>query len=407
MKLLVQKFGGTSTVSRESRAHCVEHIKRAVDQGYAVVVVVSAMGRLGSPYATDSLLSLLENEPLLAKSELDLFLSAGETISAGVFSNALLNSGIRNTILTGGQAGIITDNQYNNASILSLNPLLLKEKLTQYPVVLVPGFQGITEDGFLTTLGRGGSDTTASAIGTALEAEFIDIFTDVNGVYTADPNIVKEAQPLLSMTYNESCNLANMGAKVIHPRAVEMAMKGNVPIRIRSTFSNETGTMITSYTKDQSYRENLITGITQTKGIKQFTVLREFDDTLFPLRVFKCLKEQKINVDFINITPDHTTFTIQKNDESLSRHLLENSEGYKVQIREESLAKVAIVGANMSGVPGVMSRIVESLTKSSIEIYQSADSHSTIWVLIPELKMNQAVRILHNEFILSKNRLQS
>ncbi len=182
----------------------------------------------------------------LSPREQDLLLSCGEIISASTLSGILNREGISNTVLTGGQAGIITNNQYNNAQILTVNPIRVQEELEQDRVVILAGFQGKTIDGEITTLGRGGSDTTATALGVALKADTVDIFTDVEGIMTADPRIVEDAAPLDTVTYSEICNLAFQGAKVIHPRAVELAMQTNVPIRVRSTMSDHPGTLVSS-----------------------------------------------------------------------------------------------------------------------------------------------------------------
>jgi aspartate kinase len=226
MKVIVQKFGGTSVATSQMRERVLHHIQTALAEDYQVVAVVSAMGRKGEPYATDTLLELTKGEQLknLSSREQDLLLSCGEIISASVLSSLLTHHEIQNCVLTGGQAGIITNNQYSNAQIVSLNPKRLHEELNQGKVVIVTGFQGQTADGEITTLGRGGSDTTATALGVALNAEYVDIFTDVDGVLTADPRIVEEATPLEMVTYTEMCNLAFQGAKVVHPRAVEIAM---------------------------------------------------------------------------------------------------------------------------------------------------------------------------------------
>ncbi|AUZ41384.1 aspartate kinase, partial [Bacillus sp. MBGLi79] len=243
MKIIVQKFGGTSVKDDRGRKLALSHIQEAVNEGYKAVVVVSAMGRKGDPYATDSLLDLLYGgQDTITEREQDMLLSCGETISSVVFASMLLENGIKAAALTGAQAGFLTDNNHTNAKILEMKPERLVSMLADHDAVVVAGFQGATAKGDITTIGRGGSDTSAAALGAALDAEFIDIYTDVEGVMTADPRIVEKAKPLPVITYTEICNLAYQGAKVIHPRAVEIAMQAKVPIRVRSTYSNETGT---------------------------------------------------------------------------------------------------------------------------------------------------------------------
>lgn len=246
MKILVQKFGGTSVAKPEQRERVVHHVRKALAGGYRVVVVVSAMGRKGEPYATDTLLELPKQYGnQIAPREKDLLMSCGEIISATTLSTLFHQREIDNVVLTGGQAGIITNNQHTNAQIVTVNPKRVLRELEKGKVVIVTGFQGSTTDGEMTTLGRGGSDTTATALGGALRAECVDIFTDVEGIMTADPRIVKDATQLDKVTYTEICNLAFQGAKVIHPRAVEIAMQTNVPIRVRATMSDHPGTLVT------------------------------------------------------------------------------------------------------------------------------------------------------------------
>ena len=230
-----------------SRQHAKKHIEKALADGYKVVVVVSAMGRKGDSYATDTLLSLIGgNQSKVTKRENDLLLSCGEIISSVVFANMLKENGIDATALTGAQAGFRTNNDHSQAKIIEMKCDRLLRELEDNDVVVVAGFQGAAKNGDITTIGRGGSDTSAAALGAALQAEWIDIFTDVEGIMTADPRIAENARQLSVVTYTELCNMAYQGAKVIHPRAVEIAMQAKVPIRIRSTYSDNLGTLVTS-----------------------------------------------------------------------------------------------------------------------------------------------------------------
>jgi aspartate kinase len=401
MRIIVQKFGGTSVADEKSKLHCVEHIKNAQNEGFDhIVVVISAMGRLGGAYSTDTLLSLLQPDCSLPRRERDMLLATGEMISACVFSNLLFQYGIANSVLTGGQAGIITDDSFGEAKIIELKPKRIKEEFEKGNVVIVAGFQGTTYDGELTTLGRGGSDTSATALGVALEAEIVEIFTDVEGIYTADPRIVEDARPISSITYYEICNLAHLGAKVIHPRAIEIAMQKNIPIRVRSTFSDSLGTLVTNMTElerpPNNITDRLITGITQSPNLTQIKVIKEKNEVSLHLNVFKAMKEYQISVDFINVYPDGVSYTIAESNTAKAMEILEEL-GYKYAIRE-NCAKVSVVGANMAGVPGVMSQIMEALSEVQIEVYQSADSHTTIWVLVRHEDMVKAVKALHKKF---------
>ncbi|MDB5083410.1 MAG: aspartate kinase [Bacilli bacterium] len=398
MRILVQKFGGTSLATAESRAQAMGHILDARQQGYSLVVVVSAMGRKGDPYATDTLIELLEARESADLRDLDLLLSCGEIISAVTLSSMLRAQGIDTIVLTGGQAGIVTSRQFSSARILNIDPTRILEELKQGRVVIVTGFQGITDQGEITTLGRGGSDTTATALGVELDAEIVHIFTDVEGIMTADPHIVADASRLKTVSYTEICNLAYQGAQVIHPRAVEIAMQKNIPIRVRSTMSKDEGTLVTSssYAQFMEKRTNdrLVTGITQTTNITQLRI--NIDGTKAALKVFQTIADHHISVDFISVTPQGVAFTVSNLDvEKAIAHL--QQQGFEPAVRR-NCAKVAAVGAGIAGVPGVMAQIVEALEAHSIDILQSADSHTTIWCLVEEKDMITAVRALHSKF---------
>ncbi|MED4285700.1 aspartate kinase [Priestia megaterium] len=400
MKIIVQKFGGTSVASSESRQHCFKHIRQGLEENYKVIVVVSAMGRTGDAYATDTLISLA---PHITGREKDLLMNTGELISACVFSSELVEQGISSRVLTGGQAGIITNNDFNEAGILELRPERMLKELETTDVLVVTGFQGISDDLEITTLGRGGSDTSATALGASVNAEYVDIFTDVEGVMTADPRIVQDAQILLKTTYNEICNLAYQGAKVIHPRAVEIAMQYNIPIRVRSTFSDFTGTLITNQSEldEQNQRDNgqFLTGITQTSGIIQFVVKTNMSYSLQD-ELFSLLENSNVSLDLINITQNSVGFTVKKDKTKKVEEILTNLNlAFK---HRDDVVKISLVGASMTGVPGVVRKIVHTLYANDIPILQSTDSHTTIWVLVPEEQSKDAIRALHNSFGLDK-----
>jgi len=402
MKIIVQKFGGTSIQSDEDRREAVKHVKKAVDEGYKVVVVVSAMGRKGAPYATDTLLSLTENYTL-SEREIDLVISCGETISSVVFSGVLQSEGLTSEALTGGQAGFRTSDNFMNAKIMDVDTRAILQKLEAIDVVVVAGFQGQTARGEITTIGRGGSDTSAAALGVALEAEWIDIFTDVEGIMTADPRIVLDARHLQVLTYDEVCNMAYQGAKVIHPRAVEIAMQAKVPIRIRSTTSQRPGTLITSIkkmNKGQDVQEHIITGITYMNDITQIKVKAEQDHYDVQSKVFKAMAAQGISVDFFNINPQEVVYTVSQEATERAIAALERL-GFHPELKR-NCAKVSVVGAGIAGVPGVTSKIVHALADQGIQILQSADSHTTIWVLIENNYLSEAVNALHKAFELGK-----
>lgn len=400
MKVIVQKFGGTSVKDEESRLRAYHHIQNAVNEGHKVVAVVSAMGRKGDPYATDTLLDKVEgSNTTLSKREVDLLLSCGETISAVVMSHLLNKQGLKAQAMTGALAGFRTTNDFSNAKIIDMKCDRLIQTLESVDVVVVAGFQGLSKSGNVATLGRGGSDTSAAALGAALTAEFVDIFTDVEGIMTADPRIVKNARPLQSVTYNEICNMAYQGAKVIHPRAVEIAMQAKVPIRVRSTNSDTLGTLVTTLTRGKAgsdVRERLITGIAHVSSVSQIKVESKESHYNVQAEVFKAMANEQISVDFINISPNGVIYTVSEEVTDKAINIL-NKLGYKPKV-QRGCAKVSAVGAGMSGVPGVTAKIVNALSSKGIQILQSADSHSTIWVLIKEEDLVEAVNSLHNVF---------
>jgi len=401
MRILIQKFGGSSLATVEKRRRAIHHIKLALEKGYAICVVVSAMGRKGDPYATDTLLQLIrDNGNGLEPRDVDLLLSCGEIISASVMASMLNAENIPAAVLTGQQAGIVTNDDYNDAQILKVHPERILAELRQGKVVIVTGFQGSTENGEITTLGRGGSDTSATALGVALKAEIIDIFTDVAGIMTADPRIVEEARSLSVLTYTEVCNMAYQGAKVIHPRSVEIASQAGIPLRIRSTFSDDEGTLITSHrngkNKDGEVKDRVITGIAHVPNLTQIKVMAKEGQYDVQVEVFKAMAANRISVDFINVNPREVAYTVRREQDQKAIELIRNL-GYEV-IATPNCAKVSCVGAGMAGVPGVMAQIVEALTGEDIRILQSADSHTTIWVLVYEKDMIRAVQALHKKF---------
>ncbi|WP_409305477.1 aspartate kinase [Peribacillus sp. SCS-155] len=405
MKIIVQKFGGTSVRDEDSRKHAMRHIQNAIHDGYKVVVVVSAMGRKGEPYATDTLLSLVDGpESKISKREQDLLLSVGETISSVVFTNMLLSSGIKAAAYTGAQAGFRTNSDFTNAKIIDMKCERIKKDLEEYDAIVVAGFQGAAKNGDVTTLGRGGSDTSASALGAALNAEWVDIFTDVDGIMTADPRIAENARPLSFVTYNEVCNMAYQGAKVIHPRAVEIAMQAKVPIRIRSTYSDGIGTIVTTIHKGgqgSDIRERLVTGIAHVPRITQIKVNAKEGQYNLQAEVFKAMANATISVDFINIYPNGVVYTVAEEATERAIAILREL-GHEPAV-QEGCAKVSVVGAGINGVPGVAAKIVTALSEKGIGILQSADSHTTIWVLVKEEDLVEAVNALHDAFELHKD----
>jgi len=400
LRVLIQKFGGSSVAKPEDRQRVVRQVLKAQQEGFSVVVVVSAMGRRGAPYATDTLLDLIAGQEVDNR-EKDLLLSCGEIISGVVLVGALKEAGLPAVCLTGAQAGIITDGRFGDARIMRVEPQRVLRELEAGRVVVVAGFQGVSADGEITTLGRGGSDTTAAALGVALEAEAVEIFTDVDGLKTADPRIVEDARTLRTVTYNELCQLAYEGARVIHPRAVEIAREKNIPLRIRSTFNDDPGTLVVAsqaaFGGTPISGDRLITGITNVGGLTQLKVKLTAEKTAGEL--FSRLASEGISVDFINLFPREAIFTVANSAAPRALAVL-REQGFSVEARP-NCAKVAAVGAAMRGVPGVMAAIVTALSQEEIPILQSADSYTSIWCLVDEGHMEKAVRALHRQFKLS------
>ncbi|MHC1758564.1 MAG: aspartate kinase [Negativicutes bacterium] len=403
MRILVQKFGGTSVSTAENRQLAAEKISHAIEKGFSPVIVISAMGRNGQPYATDTLIGVArETHSLLSRRELDMMMGCGEIISAVVMASTLQNCGLDAIVLTGGQAGIITDNQFGNARILKVDPSRVRAELAAGKIPVVCGFQGVSAEGDLTTLGRGGSDTTASALGAALPAETIEIYTDVDGIMTADPRLVPHAHILDRISYAEVSQLAHQGAKVIHPRAVEFAMQKNIPLVVKSTFSNAPGTLITTSaqveeTCDAGISDRVATGVTYVKKISQVAVELAADNKPADNSgIFKILACSGINVDLINILPRQVLFTVQEDDDAETRQRLRDA-GYQLTVLQ-NCAKVSVVGGGMGDVPGVMAGFVEALASKGIPLLQTVDSQTSISALIDGKYLEIAVSALHSQF---------
>jgi aspartate kinase len=393
MKILIQKFGGTSVSTQEKRRFVACKVLNAKDDGYFPVVVVSAMGRKGEPYATDTLLSLIDDDFKLANPlAIDLLMSCGETISTVIMCNELNNIHIDAVPLTGGQAGIITDCNYNNAAILNVETKRILDILKDGKIPVVAGFQGMDEKGYITTIGRGGSDVTAAILGAALDAAETQIYTDVDGIMTADPRIVSEATLIKKISYDEIFQFADQGAKVIHPRAVEISKKYNIPLVIKNTMNECAGTVISNLGSDVC--ESIITGITHMNNRVQVKVCKNLDSNYDDL--FDILAENLISIDLINVFPKEKIFTIDEKDFIKFENLIK--EFNMVYSFVKNCSKLSIIGSKMRGIPGVMARILKSLTRENIEVLQTADSHMTIWCLVETGYAEKAINALHREF---------
>jgi aspartate kinase len=392
-QIIVQKFGGTCLQTEENRMLTARRIWKAKKQGIFPIVVVSAMGRIGDPYSTDSLLSLCQEAyEVIRPRERDLLLSCGEIISAVMITQNLEKMGLKAKAFTGFQAGIITDESYNNSNVIGFSPYLLKQAIAEDYIPVISGFQGMSRNGEITTLGRGGSDTSASLIASILQAARIEIYSDVEGIYTADPNFITSADLISEMTYREVHEMANQGAKVIHPQAVLIAENKSIPIHIRHLFLDNQETIIAD-----AIQKRPVTAVTSKKDILFIEIKVKQKNEL---EVFSYLFENNISADFIDIRPAEITFIVQKENQIYVEEILQRQQ-YDFQIVAH-FVKVSVIGSGMTGVPGIMAKIIFALQKENIKIYQTTDSHTTISCLIDTNKEEKALQALHDEFNLKK-----
>lgn len=406
MGLIVQKFGGTSVGSAERILNVAERVREEKERGNDVVVVVSAMGK-----TTDQLVSLakeIATQP--NKREMDMLLTTGEQITISLLSMALNHKGIEAVSFTGWQAGIFTEEIHGNARITKIETDAVNKQLSKGKVVIVAGFQGITADGEITTLGRGGSDTTAVALAAALKADKCDIYTDVTGVYTTDPRYVKDARKLLAVSYDEMLELANLGAGVLHPRAVEFAKNYNVPLEVRSSMERISGTVIE---EEATMEENLIVrGVAFEGEITRVTVLGLPNSLSGLSTIFTTLAKNHINVDIIiqSSTDAHATnlsFSIKSEDLEQTLTVLEENREvleYEQIEWEMKLAKVSIVGSGMVSNPGVAAEMFKVLADHEIHVKMVSTSEIKVSAVVAETNMIRAVEVLHEAFNLSENK---
>ncbi|WP_042354858.1 aspartate kinase [Bacillus rubiinfantis] len=400
MGIIVQKFGGTSVGSTERIVNVAERVKEETDKGNHVVVVVSAMGK-----TTDQLVNMAkEITTIPSKREMDMLLSTGEQVTISLLSMALQEKGIQTVSYTGWQAGIITEPVHGNARIIKINTEALEEQLKAGKVIIVAGFQGITENGEITTLGRGGSDTTAVALAAALKADKCDIYTDVTGVFTTDPRYVKKARKLLSVSYDEMLELANLGAGVLHPRAVEFAKNYQVRLEVRSSMERVNGTIIEG---EATLEQNLVVrGVAFEDEITKVTVLGLQNSLTSLSTIFTTLAQNQINVDIIiqSTTEAGTanlSFSIHTDDWLETLNVLEDHKeklGYEQLDAENKLAKVSIVGSGMISNPGVAAKMFEVLAANNIAVKMVSTSEIKVSAVVEERYMQKAVEVLHDAF---------
>lgn len=403
--LVVQKYGGSSVGDAERIRRVAERIVATRKAGNDVVVVVSAMGD-----TTDELLDLAEQVcPAPPPREMDMLLTSGERISNALVAMAISSLGAEAQSFTGSQAGVITTSSHGKAKIIDVTPGRVRSALDEGKIVLVAGFQGVSQDTKdVTTLGRGGSDTTAVALAAALNADVCEIYTDVDGIYTADPRIVPNARHLATVSFEEMLEMAACGAKVLMLRCVEYARRYNVPVHVRSSYSTKPGTMVSGSMEDIPVEEAILTGVAHDRSEAKVTVVGLDDKPGYAAKVFRAVADAEINIDMVlqNVSKVETgktdiTFTCPKElgpiaVEKLST--LKEEIGFSSILYDDHIGKVSLVGAGMKSHPGVTATFCEALSEAGVNIELISTSEIRISVLCRDTELDKAVRVLHDAF---------
>ncbi len=405
MALVVQKYGGSSLENADRIKRVAERIVATRKAGNDVVVVCSAMGD-----TTDELLDLAKQvNPVPPSREMDMLLTAGERISNSLVAMAIGALGAEALSFTGSQAGVITDSTHGKARIIDVTPSRVQQALDDGYICLVAGFQGVSQDTKdITTLGRGGSDTTAVALAAALNADVCEIYTDVDGVYTADPRIVQNARRLDKVPYEEMLEMAASGAKVLMLRCVEYARRYGVPIHVRSSYTNKPGTVVSGSVEDIPVEQAMITGVAHDRSEAKVTVTGVPDQTGVAARIFRTVADTEIDIDMVlqNISSTVSgrtdiTFTLSKDNGPTAVAALEKIKdelGFQAVLYDDHVGKVSLVGAGMRSHPGVTATFCEALAKVGVNIDIINTSEIRISVLIRDTELDEAVRAIHEAF---------
>ncbi|SEQ33854.1 aspartate kinase [Lentzea xinjiangensis] len=405
MALVVQKYGGSSVESAERIKRVAERIVATKKAGNDVVVVVSAMGD-----TTDELLDLARQvSPVPPARELDMLLTSGERISMSLLAMAINSLGAEARSYTGSQAGVITTSVHGKARIIDVTPSRIQDATSEGAIAIVAGFQGVSQDSKeITTLGRGGSDTTAVALAAATKADVCEIYTDVDGVYTADPRIVPNAKKLDTITYEEMLEMAACGAKVLMLRCVEYARRYNVPVHVRSSFSNKTGTIVSGSVEDLPVEQAMITGVAHDRSEAKITVTAVPDHPGIAARIFRVVAQAELDIDMVvqNVSQAASgrtdiTFTLAKVDGPRAVAALEKSRGeigFDQVLYDEHVGKVSLIGAGMRSHPGVTATFCEALATAGVNIDIISTSEIRISVICRDTQLDDAVRALHDAF---------
>ncbi|MDR3289626.1 MAG: aspartate kinase [Peptococcaceae bacterium] len=401
--LIVQKYGGSSVANAERIQRVARRVADSHQENQQMVVVVSAMGD-----TTDELIDLIHQlSPQPSERETDVILSTGEQVSMALLAIALEALGRPAVSFTGAQAGILTDNAHGKARIFEINAQRIQEELQQGKIVIVAGFQGMSQEGHITTLGRGGSDTTAVALAAALKADVCEIYTDVDGVYTTDPRIVPEARKLEVISFDEMLEMASLGAGVLHPRSVELAKKYQMPIHVRSSFNRNEGTMVKEV--ENMERSIAVTGVAYDVNVAKIGVYDLYDQPGIAYKLFKTLSEKKVNVDMIVQSATRNrlndiAFTCSQADLPKALEIVETllpEVGATSFSSDDSVAKVSIVGAGMVSNPGVAASMFETLVDEGINIEMISTSEIKVSCIIKADAIKTAVQALHKKFNLA------
>ena len=399
MKTIVMKFGGTSVAGIQKLKNIVNIVSAEV-KNHKVIVVLSAMAG-----ETNKLQSYLDELGEQNSIESDLVLTSGEQVTIGLLSSLLKAQDIKSIPLLGWQIPIITDNNHEKAKILKIDKKRIESYFENYDVIVLAGFQGINIEGNITSLGRGGSDTTAVAIASAIKAERCDIYTDVEGVYSTDPNIEKKAKKISKMSYEEMLEMASTGAKVLHTRSVELAMKNNLTLQVLSSLTKKTGTFIVD--EKELIEKEIVSGVSYSNKEAKVTISGILDKPGISAQIFSLMTENNINVDMIvqNISQDgisaNITFTINQKDYHLTKSVLEKSNNilnYKSLILDKNVAKISVIGMGMMSQSGVAEKMFKTLAKNAINILAISTSEIKISVLIDVKHTNIAVKSLHEVY---------
>lgn len=398
--LIVQKYGGTSVGDLDRIKHVAERVASAKKKDNDIVVVVSAMSGQTN--------KLIEYAQFFTKSpsqrEMDMLMSSGERVTSALLSIALQEMGLKSIALTGRQAGIQTDAAHTRARIENIDPSRMRECLDEGCIVVIAGFQGISPNGQVTTLGRGGSDLTAVAVAGALKADLCEIYSDVDGVFTTDPRIEPQARKLDKISYDEMLELASLGAKVLQTRSVEMAKKANVRLVAKNTFNDSEGTLITH--EEDIMEKPVVSGIALDRNQARVSIVDITDRPGIASELFSKLAKQNINVDMIVQTIGHNgktnmDFTVQESELELTKETLENYDAGSIEY-ESNIAKVSVVGVGMKSHTGVAGKAFDTLAKENINILLISTSEIKISVIIDEKYSELAVRALHEAYELDK-----